>query len=158
MLVQTAEELYPPKPYSAIEEPISEEEKTKLKIKLSAFGNTVGFTWLLQSNSSSEEPSKDCEFPVIEEIILSDDFTGATNKIEYLKQKCALDDDRIKQIAAATSGQVSNELWYLIRKFRLTASNFGTIIASCKRNRYPDSLFKKLIGKLLSYVFINKLG
>ncbi|XP_057672173.1 uncharacterized protein LOC130903845, partial [Diorhabda carinulata] len=35
---------------------------------------------------------------------------------------------------------VSNEKWYLARKFRLTASSFGAIIAACRRNRFSFNL------------------
>ncbi|CAG9763629.1 unnamed protein product [Ceutorhynchus assimilis] len=46
----------------------------------------------------------------------------------------------------ATVGQVSNERWYLARKYRLAANKFGLIISACKRNRYPESLFETLFG------------
>ncbi|KAI4455534.1 exonuclease phage-type/recb c-terminal domain-containing protein [Holotrichia oblita] len=45
-----------------------------------------------------------------------------------------------------TVGQSKNPLWLKIRRFRLTASLFGTVLAACRRNRYPPSLFKKLTG------------
>lgn len=144
--VKTAEEMYPSKPYVAIEDPVSEEYKSQLKTKLIQFGNTVGFTWLLQDEVNDDEVK---DLPIIEDIISSEDFVGAPNKIEVFKQKCQLSAQKIEAIAAVTIGQNSNEKWFLIRKFRLTASNFGTILGACKRNRYPESLFKTLLGKLL---------
>lgn len=143
--VKSAEELYPPKPYTALEGEISEESIKTLKSKLRSFGNTVGFTWLL--NEESTNPVVSSNFPVIEEIISSKDFLEATDKILSFKEKCAIDDQTILDIAAATTGQVSNEKWCLARKFRLTASNFGPIISACKRNRFPVSLFKTLLGE-----------
>lgn len=144
--IKTAEEMYPPKPYVAIEDPVTEQHKNKLKGKLTQFGNTVGFTWLLQHEVSDEDIK---DLPVIENIISSDDFIGASNKIEMFKQQCQLSDEQIKDIAAITIDQTANEKWFLIRKFRLTASNFGLILGACKRNRYPESIFKTLLGKLL---------
>lgn len=38
-----------------------------------------------------------------------------------------------------------NLLWFHYsdyRQHRLTASNFGKVIAACKRNKFPKSLFK----------------
>lgn len=144
--VSTAEEMYPPKPYVAIDEPVTEEIKRKLENKLTQFGNTVGFSWLLQDEVSDDDLK---DLPVIEDIITSDEFIGAPNKIDFLKQKSPLDDKKIEEIATLTIGQNANEKWFLIRKFRLTASNFGPILAACKRNRYPESLFKTLLGELL---------
>lgn len=150
--VTTAEQMYPPKPYVAIEDPVTEEKKTKLRDKLVQFGSTVGFSWLLQGELD-EENVKD--LPVIEDIITSQDFMGATNIVEYFKTKCSLDDKKIKEIAAFTIGQHANENWFLLRKFRLTASNFGVILSACNRNRYPESFFKTLLGKLI-YLLILK--
>ena len=107
--VKTADELYPSKPYAAIEEVISEEQKNALKTKLKTFGNTVGFTWLLHGDTNEQEQVGDCDL----QIISSNDFTMATDKIAYFKQKCFIDDDKIKHIAAITTGQVSNKKWYL---------------------------------------------
>ena len=144
--IRTAEEFYPPKPYLAIGEKMSNEQKEALKTKLSILGNTVGYSWLLQ-----EEKGKDLQLklPSIQDILLSDAFVNATDKVAYFKQKCTLDDNSIECIAIGTIGQATNESWYLAKKFRLTASNFGIIIAACNKNKYPESLFKTLNGKLL---------
>ncbi|KAJ8975393.1 hypothetical protein NQ317_008608 [Molorchus minor] len=56
--VKTAEELYPPKPYVAIEQLV-----TKTKV-ITTFGNTVGFTWLLQEESVESESNHG--LPIIE--------------------------------------------------------------------------------------------
>lgn len=150
--VKTAEELYPSKPYSAIKQVMSEEQIDHLKKKLNDFGNTVGFMWLLQEDN---EESVNCDLPVIEDIVSSKEFVEATNPIEFFKKKCSLDDEMIKKIAEITKGQSQNEKWYLMRKFRLTASNFGAVISSCKRNKFPESLFKSLIGETSFLVFLQ---
>ncbi|XP_050516457.1 uncharacterized protein LOC126891323 [Diabrotica virgifera virgifera] len=86
-------------------------------------------------------------FPAIQDIISSDYFLEATDKISTLKERCAIDDQLIKDIAASTTGQVSNENWYIARKFRLTSSNFGAVISAGLKNKFPSSLFKTLLGE-----------
>lgn len=141
--MKCTEELYPPKPYTALAEEVTEEAEKVLKENLNSFGNTVGFTWLL-----NEEPVETTNnFPVIEEIISSKDFLEATDKLSLFKEKCAVDDELIENTATATTGQVLNEKWYLVRKFRLTASNFGLVISASQRQKFPISLFKTLLGK-----------
>ncbi|KAF5275336.1 hypothetical protein FQR65_LT16684 [Abscondita terminalis] len=144
-VLQTAKEMYPPRLYAAIDRQLSEEEVKDLRRKLHGFGNTVGFTWLLQEEIK-EEASLNIIIPVIEDIISSEDFTVAENKIDYFKAKCAISNEIIKETAKITTGQAQNEGWFLARKFRLTASNFGTVLACCKRNRFPPSLFNSLLG------------
>ena len=54
----------------------------------------------------------------------------------------------IQNTAKATSGQRDNSLWASVRKGRLTASNFGSIIKSIDSGRQPaTSLMKKLLGQ-----------
>ncbi|CAG9773568.1 unnamed protein product [Ceutorhynchus assimilis] len=141
--LKTAEEFYPSKPFKAVEGNMSEEAKNKLREQLSTFGNTVGFTWLLQEDNHGR---LNMNLPLIEDIVTGKDFYEAENKLEYFKIQVAIEDNVIHEITMATVGQVSNERWYLARKYRLTASNFGLIISACKRNRYPESLFKTLFG------------
>jgi len=150
-VVKTAEELYPARDYVAIEETMSTERKDVMKEKLCALGNTVGFAWLLQKEVEEIDL---VNFPIIEDIMTSVEFTEATDKMAFFQKKCFISDDNIKHIASLTTGQVSNEKWFIMRKFRITASNFGAILAACKRNRFPESLFKTLIGKFCKLVFI----
>ncbi|XP_057665463.1 uncharacterized protein LOC130899491 [Diorhabda carinulata] len=44
--VKSAEEIYPPKPYTPLEGGVPEASSNRLKEGLHSFGNTVGFTWL----------------------------------------------------------------------------------------------------------------
>lgn len=111
--VKSAEELYPPNPYNALEDEILEESVNKLNEKLGALGNTVGFTWLLNEESVSTINN----FPVIEEIIPSKEFLEVADKVSVFKQKCAVDDHVIQDTAHVTIGQVSTDKWYLVRKF-----------------------------------------
>ncbi|KAL1488837.1 hypothetical protein ABEB36_014632 [Hypothenemus hampei] len=53
--VKTAEDWYPIKKYSALDAQLSEEELCALTTKLTVYGNTVGFTWLLQKGNSETD-------------------------------------------------------------------------------------------------------
>ncbi|KAK3086688.1 hypothetical protein FSP39_022002, partial [Pinctada imbricata] len=48
--------------------------------------------------------------------------------------------------AQLTAGQRNNHLWAMVRKNRLTASNFGPVLAAIRRNRFPPSLFKQILS------------
>ncbi|KAK4887515.1 hypothetical protein RN001_003786 [Aquatica leii] len=45
-----------------------------------------------------------------------------------------------------TIDQFENPMWLIMRKHRLTASNFGRIIKAAKSSKFPPSLFKSLTG------------
>ncbi|KAK5648113.1 hypothetical protein RI129_003005 [Pyrocoelia pectoralis] len=143
--VKTSEDIYPSKPYFAIDRQINKEELNALREKLDLFGSTVGFTWLLKEETPDDK-SNGAVFIIIEDIISSNEFCSSENKGEYLKEKCAIDDQQIKLIADITKGQTLNENWFLVRKHRITASNFGLILSCFKRNKFPPSLFKALAG------------
>jgi Viral alkaline exonuclease len=57
---------------------------------------------------------------------------------------------KVQDVAIKTTGQSKNQLWLLIRKNKVTASSFGSILkameAQTNRKTYslPDSLFKQL--------------
>ncbi|KAK4885069.1 hypothetical protein RN001_001340 [Aquatica leii] len=65
---------------------------------------------------------------------------------DYLTQKCAVSVSTIMDVVNKTVGQHKNENWHFARKHRLTASNFGPVLSACRRNRFPDSLYRSLIG------------
>ncbi|XP_046559284.1 uncharacterized protein LOC124268353 [Haliotis rubra] len=52
----------------------------------------------------------------------------------------------ISFIAKKTIGQRTNPLWCIVRKHRITASNFGAVLGCIRRNRYPPSLMKRLLS------------
>ncbi|KAJ8966276.1 hypothetical protein NQ314_003644 [Rhamnusium bicolor] len=111
-------EMFPPKKpnYCAVSRKATTAEVTDFKKRLNS--HVVGFTWLLQAEP---EETLLLLLPHIENI------------------------EKIKQIAEATCGQSSNENWLIARKYRLTASHFGAVIASCKRNQFPKSLYDNLL-------------
>ncbi|KAK5638382.1 hypothetical protein RI129_012677 [Pyrocoelia pectoralis] len=129
----TCNEMYPKKPYCAIDRKLTEVELEELCGQLNNFGSTIGFTWHLQ-----KEPNESATLlvPDIADIICTEEYFSADNKGDYLCQKCAVSD--------STVGQHKNEMWLHARKHRLTASNFGPVLSACLRNRFSDSLYRNL--------------
>lgn len=115
----TCDDLYPKKPYCAIDRKITGEELEELRGQLNTFGATVGFSWLLREDFE-ENPS--LPLTHIADVVFSDEFFSAENKEEFLREKCAVNSGTILQVAQQTVGQSKNESWFLARKHRLTAS------------------------------------
>nr|CAI5834909.1 unnamed protein product [Callosobruchus analis] len=125
---------------------LTDEEIEQLKHKLSVFDGSVGFSWLLSEESNQEGNSESPSIVDIESLIFHEDYVTSANKLRYFEDHLKVDDEYVKQIAQQTIGQQSNPRWLLARKNRLTASNFSAVIAACKRQRFPPSLFKRLLG------------
>jgi hypothetical protein len=89
--------------------------------------------WLL--SPEPVEDDADTVGPIVEEVILSEDFMQAEDREEYLAGKLALPQERIERLAEKTVGQRSNPNWSLLRKMRLTASNFGAILRALRTGR-----------------------
>nr|CAH7769220.1 unnamed protein product [Callosobruchus chinensis] len=135
-------DIYKPKhlDYSAAQRNVTSSEIEAFKNSLSQ-NAPVGFSWWLLP-----EPSHDLMFlPNIEDIIFCDEYATAVNKHEYLIEKCSLTEETIKNVEKMTIGQSNNANWLVARKYRLTSSKFGAVIAAYKRNKYPKSLFKGLL-------------
>ncbi|XP_062610659.1 uncharacterized protein LOC134272440 [Saccostrea cucullata] len=96
--------------------------------------------WIL----SPEPPVPTLAVPLVEDLISSQEFISAENPIAWMKQKLMINGQEIQQTACLTTGQKENCMWSSVRKNRLTASNFGCVLAAIKRNRYPVSLYKRL--------------
>ncbi|XP_052691242.1 uncharacterized protein LOC128169115 [Crassostrea angulata] len=91
-----------------------------------------------------EPPVPRLSLSIVEDLISSQEFISSENPIDWMKQKLMINEQQIQQIASLTIGQKDNCLWSSVRKNRLTASNFGCVLAAIKRNRYPISLYKRL--------------
>ncbi|VEN40642.1 unnamed protein product [Callosobruchus maculatus] len=144
--VKKLSDLYPPKDHRSTARDLTEEEIKQFRQKLSVFDGSVGFSWLLSEESDQEENAASPITVDIESLIFHEDYVTADDKLRYLEDQLKVDDESIKLIAEQTVGQQSNPRWLLARKNRLTASNFSAVIAACGRQRFPPSLFKRLLG------------
>lgn len=82
--------------------------------------------------------------PSIDDIIFSVEYLETSDKKKYVIEKCCITESQVKLVLEKTVGQANNENWLITRKNRITASNFGAILAAVRRNRYPIYLFKRL--------------
>ena len=91
----------------------------------------VALHWIL-----SEEPkAQTSPVPLIEDLLISEEYVAAKNSKTWLRRKRNLSPEKIMEAAFISVGQRDNSLWAAIRKLRFTASNFGQIIGAAKRNR-----------------------
>ncbi|CAL8366427.1 unnamed protein product [Boreogadus saida] len=73
--------------------------------------------------------------------------SSAEDKALHLLSSFVVTNREKQQIERATVGQAKNALWSAYRQKRITASNFGLVLAAVKRKSYPPSLFKTLLGQ-----------
>ena len=64
-------------------------------------------------------------------------------QLDYFIKNVKVGQDKIKEVSAVTTGQRNNPAWYLARKGRLTASNFGAVL---KAKGVTQALTTRLLG------------
>ena len=151
--VKSSDELFPvdhnkciPPPPLATE--FTPEDHKELLSKFS--GRFVGISWLL-----SPEPAKEKE-PLLD---LTVDVILATYKhlgSDILLSRMHLSHEQVMTIQAATVGQTDNKLWHLMRKGRLTASNFGCVLSA--KRATPSLISRLCVGKDLDKVLSVQWG
>jgi len=128
---------------------VSETDINIFKEEISNLAEPVGFSWLLQPEPESSE-NNIALVKTIGVIILDPEIRHLVRMKDFISLKKLLftkyhiDDSTILQLVKGTTGQQKNPSWFHYRQHRLTASNFGKVIAACKRNKFPKSLFKQL--------------
>ena len=80
----------------------------------------------------------------VEDIVLSQEFLNHVDKKSYLTQKLSVSEFQRIALNKTTIGQRDNPSWHMIRKGRLRASNFGSVL-NCKR--VTQSLTKRVLGQ-----------
>lgn len=142
---QAVTEMFPPpKRYSALSRKPTQADRCALYEDLKEYGRFTGLCWLI----SPEPPiANQLPFPTIEEIIFSDEFlqaTGRQQQLDCLVRLSRLQETDILRVSELTAGQRDNPAWFLARRGRLTASNFGSVL---KAKRITPSLIKRLLGE-----------
>nr|CAH7766325.1 unnamed protein product [Callosobruchus chinensis] len=139
-------DLYPPKDHRSTTRNLTDEEIKQFKDKLSVFDGSVGFSWLLSEEIDQDKNNGDLKIVNIEDVIFHEDYVSSENKPKYFEDQLKVEEQYITQMAQQTVGQQCNPKWLLLQKNRLTASNFAAVLFACRRQRFPQSLFKRLLG------------
>ena len=125
---QAVTEMFPPpKKYSALSRKPTKADRSALYEDLKEYGRFTGLCWLI----SPEPPLNQLPFPTMEKIIFSDEFLEATRRqqqLDCLVRRSRLQETDILRISELTVGQRDNPAWFLARRGRLTASNFGSVL------------------------------
>ena len=87
--------------------------------------------WVLAPEPS---PSQRC-LRLVEDLLICREYVEAENKKTWLQTALAVTPTEIESTAEATSGQRDNPQWCSARKLRITASNFGVVIAAAKKGK-----------------------
>ena len=96
----------------------------------------------------AHEPWASSKVCTVEEIIPPEAFLqedGNEKQLEHFIEAIKVEEQAaIVEVSKMTIGQRNNPAWHLVRKGRLTASNFGCVL---KAKRATPSLVKRLLGK-----------
>ncbi|XP_062571257.1 uncharacterized protein LOC134233305 [Saccostrea cucullata] len=97
--------------------------------------------WILEPEPCEPGPP----VPLTEDLLTSPDYVHSDTPIVWLRHALSLSDEAIKRAALETTGQRDNPMWSIVRKYRITASNFGAVLCS-KQRRLTLSLKKQLMS------------
>lgn len=148
--VKTITEIYAAKSHKSVNRNLRDDEVEQFRENLQSYGTAVGFSWLLHPEPATSAPLvRD-----VEELIFSEEYCTSQSKVEFFQAEMTLTPQQIKEVCKMTIGQAKNEAWLTSRKNRLTASNFGVVLAAIQRNKYPPSLYKRLTGMYILCIYL----
>ena len=135
--------MFPPsKKYAALSRNPIAKDRASLYKELRDYGKFTGLCWLM----SPEKPPVTLPVRTVEDIILSEEFLLqlGDDQLTYFVNNVKLSNEQILSVSNITIGQRSNPAWHLALRGRLTASNFGAVLAA---KRVTPLLLKKLLGE-----------
>ena len=122
--------MYPAlKSFRATSRPVQAQDREAFHSVLSKCDYNLGFTWLLSPEPDAPSVAS-AIVPSMEKHIFCEQFYSASNKAQYLQDVARVTATEVKRVAEITVGQANNPLWFLARKYRLTANNFGKVMAA----------------------------
>ena len=126
--------------YRPLQRPIVQDDRKWFQDELKKYGKFTAMAWIM-----SPEPPRMClPAPTIENLILSKEFIEWEGSQEdYLLEKLKVTPQQIIAINNATIGQRDNPAWLMLRKGRLTSSNFGYVLQA---KRVTPSLVRRVLG------------
>ena len=97
--------------------------------RLKDYGKFTSICWLLSPEPQAQ--ASELPIPTTEELMYSEEFLsipGSKEQLEFIIDKAKISNEGIEKVNSLTLGQRNNPLWHLVRRGRLTASNFGCIL------------------------------
>ena len=139
--------MFPPaKPaYRALLRDPTREERSELFQRLKNYGKFTGLYWLMSPEPQTQ--SKSLPVATVEDVIFQEEFLllqGLQEQCQYFLNKVSVEWKTIEDVSRLTAGQRDNPSWQMIRRGRLTASNFGSVLNA---KRVTPSLIKRLLGE-----------
>lgn len=86
----------------------------------------TGMAWLL----APEPPQAAPPAPLVEDLLVSRDYLQSDEPLTWLRRQMVLSREVIETTETLTKGQRDNPMWPVMRKMRVTASNFGSILTA----------------------------
>ena len=138
-------DLYPSKrpDYVALTREPNDEDRAALYADLCQYGRFTGLWWLL-----NPEPPKQnvVSVPLVKEIAFSKEViesSSLSRKVELFKASISICAEDLSKVSQLTIGQRDNPQWHVVRKGRLTASTFGSVLNA---KQVTTSLLKQIVG------------
>uniref|UniRef100_A0AAV2JRC3 YqaJ viral recombinase domain-containing protein n=2 Tax=Knipowitschia caucasica TaxID=637954 RepID=A0AAV2JRC3_KNICA len=130
---------------AGIKRPVTQEDREWALSSLAQLDRFTGLGWIIAPElPQTFDPSH--HIKTFDGLLASSSYGDAEDKALYMLSSLAVSPQQKEAIERATVGQTKNALWMAYRRKRITASNFGLVLAAVKRNSYPPSLFKTLLG------------
>jgi len=142
--VVSVDELFNSSSVTVLDRAVYDTDRDFFTQELAAVNRFTGFGWLL----SPEPQVAKLPVPLVSDLMTKPAYSLADNKVEFIVKRLPISPEVIKQTALATCGQRENNFWGPVRRGRLTASNFGTVLKSVNSGRTPSkSLLKSVLGQ-----------
>ena len=117
--------------------------------------------WLLNDEPPNEDDPVLQVYGDMEPIISLPAFRTGTahERRKIISEAFSFSSEMIQQIAHSTKEQWKSKEFCILRKYRLTASKFGIIIAAVGRNSFPKSFWERVLEtKTLDGVIIFSIS
>lgn len=140
--MKSVRDMYPPpREYRALSREVSGTEKEAFRMGLAELGRFTGLGWLMSSEPPQPPPSRP-PIPTVQSVITLNKQGGVTAMITAL----AVTEEQRRAVQIYTLQQWKNPAWFELRRGRLTASNFGHVLAT-KQDFPARSVLNRVMGQ-----------
>uniref|UniRef100_A0A8W8P3K6 Uncharacterized protein n=1 Tax=Magallana gigas TaxID=29159 RepID=A0A8W8P3K6_MAGGI len=127
--IETIDEMFPSQnpTYSCVEEGVFTfvlKITSEIDLALDQFPSNTTLQWILSPEAPVEKPPA----PLLEDLLRSKSFLHAEDQDNWLRTQHKVTEDIINTTAEKTKGQRNNAVLAIVRKQRITASNFGQVL------------------------------